>query len=216
MIPEPVRVIKPGFDGGVADTQKLFVVAFDEGVTSGWCAMRIQLDALLEGGLRGVILRSPDPDVFAWSSGFFKGPEPWQAELMLALVRGTWHHGEGEFGLGRDSDLLVVVGEAYKSRMIGDDATVLAPVRVQAMFRGLSWREPWPFLRSPIPDAMATLPDARLKAFNLWSGVAGKDGEHQRDATRYAAMTARRCSDVGWLAELESRMPWISEKPKTK
>lgn len=210
VIPEMIRVIKPELDGGVADTQKLFVVAFDPGVSTGWCVMRVQLDALAAVGLRGVALGHPDPDVFSWRAGYFRGPEPWQAELMMALCRGTWMHGEGQFSEGVDSDLFVVVMEKFQLRTLGEDETLLSPVRIPAAFRSLSWRAPFPVLWSAIPDAMKTFTDHRLRMFNLWSGPDGEVGEHQRDATRHAAMLVRKCIEPAWLGALEGGMPWMS------
>jgi len=211
VIPEQIRVIKPELAAPLTDAQRLFVVAFDEGVSTGWFVARVELNALAAGGLRGVAVRSPDPSVFAWSAGCLTGPEPWQAELMMALVRGTWMHGFGEFDLGRESDLFVVVGEMWKQREMGDDETILSPVRIQSMFRALSWRAPFPFVRANIVDAMKVFTDERLRAFNLWSGVKGKDGEHQRDATRYGGLVIRACAQRGRLEELESKMPWMKE-----
>lgn len=214
MIPEPVRVIKPGFDGGSdRSSQKLFVVYFDGGGKTGWCAMRIQLDALLSSGFRGVALSSPDPEVFAWNSGFFSGPEPWQAELMMALVRGVWMYGEGDFEAGMASDLFVVGVEAFRLRVMSTSEDLLSPVRINAAFRQLSWRAPFPLLSAGPSDAMRVFTDARLQAFNLWSGVKGPDGEHQRDATRHAALVARKAaSEKGFLDNLEKQMPWIRNK----
>lgn len=214
MIPEQIRVIKPDLPsvGSGPDVQRLFVVAFDEGVTTGWCVMRVEVSALLAGGLRGVTVGDGgDASRWAWASGYFQGPEPWQAELMMALTRGTWMHEGGEFGLGEDSDLFVVVGEAYKSRIIGDDETVLSPVRIQAMFRALSWRAPFPFVRASIVDAMKVFTDHRLRMFNLWSGPDGDLGEHQRDATRYGALVVRSLASDSHLLPMESRMPWLRD-----
>lgn len=208
--PDEVRIIKPGFDGGVTDSQKLFVVSFDMGGTSGWMACRVQLDALLNGGLRSVSVRSPDPDVFAWTSGRFTGPEPWQAELCMALVRGTWMHGEGVFDQGPESDLFVVVLERFQQRMIaGDD--LLSPVRLNAAFVQLAWRAPFPIIMSGTSDAMRVFTDERLRNHNLWSGPPGPNGEHQRDATRHAALLLRKASsETGYLERLEMKMPWMA------
>lgn len=210
MIPPEVRILKPGFEGGVTDTQKLFVVAFDPGGKSGWFACRAQLDALISRGLRSVMLEHPDPDVFTWNAGLITGPEPWQAELMMALVRGTWMHGEGVFDQGPDSDLFVVIQERFQLRMLGDDDTLLSPVRLSAAFRQLAWRAPFPLLTSGTSDAMQIFTDVRLQAFNLWSGVRGPDGEHQRDATRHGALFLRKCAtEKGFIEAMEARMPWM-------
>jgi hypothetical protein len=216
VIPPQVRVIKPGLEAPLLNVQRCFVVAFDEGVTTGWCVMRIAVADLLAGGLRGVTvgrgaagLGAGDPSVFAWNSGTFRGPEPWQAELMMALVRGTWMHGDGEFEAGRESDMFIVVGEAWRQREMGDDATILAPIRIQSMFRALSWRAPFPFVRASISDAMQVFTDHRLRMYNLWSGEDGDKGEHQRDATRYAALVVRGLAVGNALGEMEKRMPWL-------
>lgn len=212
MIPEEIRTLKPGLDAPVEDYQRLFVVAFDPGVQTGWFVGRVAVDALLRGGLRGVTVgKGIDPSVWAWSAGRFRGPEPWQAELMMALVRGTWMYGDGVFDRGPDSDLFVVVGEGYKSRLIADDATVLAPVRIQSMFQQLSWRAPFPFVLANIGDAMQVFTDHRLRMYNLWSGPDGADGEHQRDATRYGALVARSLSVEKELNSMEARMPWLKD-----
>lgn len=208
MIPSQVRIIKPGFDGGVTDTQKLFIVSFDMGGDSGWFACRVQLDALLAGGLRSVTVRSPDPDVFAWSAGYLQGPEPWQAELAMALVRGTWMHGEGVFDQGPDSDLFVVILERFQLRQLGGD-DLLSPVRLNAAFTQLAWRAPFPIVYSAPSDAMKIFTDERLRAFNLWSGPAGALGEHQRDATRHAGLFLRKvASEPKFLDLIERKMPW--------
>lgn len=210
--PEAVRTIKPGLEAPLTDEQRLFVVAFDEGVSTGWFVARVALNALVSGGLRGAALGPSDPSRWAWNAGRFTGPEPWQAELMMALVRGTWMYGDGEFEQGRDSDLFIVVGEGWRQRLMGDDATVLAPVRIQSMFRMLSWRAPFPFVLANIADAMNIFTDHRLRMYNLWSGPEGKDGEHQRDATRYGALVMRGLSVEKELRSIESKMPWLQEE----
>lgn len=212
MIPGQVRQIKPGLEAPLTDVQRVFVVAFDEGVSTGWFVGRAAVADLVQGGLRGVTLGARDPSRWAWNAGRFTGPEPWQAELMMALVRGTWMHGDGEFSLGAESDLFVVVGEGWQQRLMGDDATILAPIRIQSMFRCLSWRAPFPYVRASISDAMNVFTDHRLRMYNLWSGVDGEDGEHQRDATRYGALVLRSLALGSALTAMSSRMPWLVEK----
>lgn len=207
-----MRVLKPGLDGGSGDGQKLFVVAFDPGGRTGWCVMRINFLALMNSGLAGVALAHPDPEVFAWSAGYFEGPEPYQAELMLALLRGTWMHGEGVFDCGQDGDLFLCAVEDFQLRQMGGES-LLSPVRVTAMFRALSWRGLTVpvVMQSPV-DAMRTFTDHQLRRLNLWSGPDGKLGEHQRDATRHAGLAARRAMDVRWLGGLSQRMSWLREE----
>jgi hypothetical protein len=212
VIPTAPRTIKPELPAPLTDEQRLFVVAFDPGARTGWFVCRVHVAALLDGGLRGVTVgKGDDPSRWAWNAGYFAGPEHWQAELMMALVRGTWMHGFGEFDLGRESDLFVVVGEGWRQRIMGDDETILAPVRLQAAFRQLSWRAPFPWVLANISDAMKVFTDHRLRMYNLWSGPDGEVGEHQRDATRYGALVLRALSVGSALAEMEKRMPWLDK-----
>lgn len=210
-LPPEVRVFKPGLDGGTSDAQKLFVVGFDPGGKTGWCVMRINYSALLAGGFSGVALAHPDPEIFSWRAGYFEGPEPYQAELMLALLRGTWLHGEGVFDAGVDSDLFCVGLESFHLRMMGGE-DLLSPVRVSAMFGMLAWRSMYiPVVPQSPSDAMRTITDRVLLKLNLWSGPDGKDGEHQRDATRHAAVLARRMCDTQYAFAMGSKMKWIRQ-----
>lgn len=212
VIPEERRVIKPELPAPLVDAQRLFVVAFDPGWRTGWFVARVEVEALLAGGLRGAAVGGgEDPGRWCWRAGYFRGPEPWQAEMMMALVRGTWMYGWGEFDLGSESDLFVVVGEGWRQRIMGDDESILAPVRLQAAFRQLSWRAPFPWVLANISDAMRVFTDHRLRMHNLWSGPDGADGEHQRDATRYGALVLRSLSVANELAEMEKRMPWMKD-----
>jgi len=209
---EEVRVFKPGLDGGSGDGLKIFLVGFDPGVTTGWCAMRIQLDSLLSLGFGGVASAHPDPELFSWAAGYFSGPEPYQCELMMALLRGTWLHGEGVFDAGPDSDRFVVAIEGFNLRVLSSDTDLLSPERIWGGFRQLAWRTLRPPLVTQLPvDAMRVFTDARLKAMNLWSGPPGKIGDHQRDATRHAGLLARSACDPRWLISMEERMPWLGE-----
>jgi hypothetical protein len=213
--PEVVRVLKPGLDGGAGYDQKLFVVAFDPGVTTGWCVMRIRLDVLMDEGLPGVCLAHPDPALFAWSSGYFQGPEPYQAELMLALLRGTWMYGEGVFDAGADSDLFVAAIEGFTLRTFSMDDSLLSSPRVSAAFLALAWRVlTVPVVKQSPADALGVFTDHRLKALNLWSGVPGKVGEHQRDATRHAALVARSAIEPRWINMMAQQMKWLTLEPK--
>lgn len=206
-----VRVLKPELDlGSGADVRKLFVVAFDPGVTTGWCVMRIDLESLRCSGLSGIALAHPDPDLFAWSSGSFLGPEPYQAEQMMALLRGTWMHGEGVFDAGEEGDYFICAMESFTLREFSQDSSLLSSPRVAAAFGALAWRSlTVPVVLQSPADALATFTDHRLKMFNLWSGPDGKDGEHQRDATKHAMLCARKAADPMWLAGLAPRMPWL-------
>lgn len=211
MIPELIRRLKPELPGGAGDTQKLFIVAFDPGVRTGWCVMRIQVDALLEVGLRGVCLDAGgDPDVFAWNAGYVQGPDPWQAELMMALTRGTWVY-EGVWDQGPESDYFVVFTEQFRLRILSSDTDLVSPIRVSSCYEMLAWRAPFPRVEWGPSDAMSVFPDSRLRSLNLYSGPVSKIGEHQRDATRHAGLLARKFCETGFRKDLLGRMPWLRE-----
>lgn len=208
--PELVRVLMPGLDGGAGDARKLFVVAFDPGVTTGWCVMRCDLEMLRTAGFRALCLGHPDPEMFSWKSDYFEGPEPYQAELMMALLRGTYMHGEGVFDAGPESDLFVGVIESFTLREFSQDSSLLSSPRVSAAFLALAYRVlTVPVVRQTPSEALATIDDHRLRMLNLWSGPDGKLGEHQRDATKHAAVLARKVLDPMYLASLTAQMDWL-------
>lgn len=208
--PELVRVLKPGLDGGAGDQRKLFVVAFDPGVKTGWCVMRCDLETLRSSGFRTLALAHPDPEMFAWRAGFFAGPEPYQAEQMMALLRGTYMYGEGVFNVGEESDLFVGVIESFSLRLLSSDESLLSSPRVAAAFTALAYRVlPVPVVMQTPSEALATIDDHRLRMLNLWSGPDGKDGEHQRDATKHCIVLARKVIDPLYLSSLSSQMSWL-------
>lgn len=211
MIPEEVRVLKPGLENGSGLGRKLFLAWFDPGGRTGWCVMRINLAVLQSGGLRAVCLAHPDPEIFSFAAGYFSGPEPYQAELMLALLRGTWLHGEGIWDAGDESDLFIAGIEKFNLRQLGGDE-LLSPVRVPAAFHAISWRSLFiPVLWQTSSDAFNTVDDGLLRRLNLWTGPAGKNGEHQRDATKHAATCARKAMDPRWIEEISKKMKWLRE-----
>lgn len=209
-LPTEVRVLKPGLEGGSGEGRKLFVVGFDPGGKTGWSVMRINIEHLRCYGFSGVCLHHPDPEVFSWSAGYFEGPEPYQAELMVALLRGTWMHGEGVWDVGNESDLMVCTIEPFTLMQLGNDETLLSPVRIAAMFRALSWRRLYvPVIGMGRVDAMRVFTDRVLQKLNLWPSIVGKDGEHPRDALRQAGLVARAATDPRWLSEISRKMNWL-------
>jgi hypothetical protein len=209
--PEMVRVLKPGLDGLVnGDNRKLFIVGFDPGVTTGWCVMRCDLETLRSEGFRALALANPDPDMFSWEVGSFTGPEPYQAEQMMALLRGTWMHGQGIFDAGAESDLFVGIIESFSLREFSRDPSLLSSPRVAAAFLALAYRVlTIPVVLQTPSEALATIDDHRLKMLNLWSGPDGKDGEHQRDATKHCIVLARKVIDPMYLSSISSQMGWL-------
>lgn len=202
-----VRVLDPGLKPDAGDERKVFVVGFDPGGTTGWCVMRINLRVLAAEGLRGVAMANPDPAIFSMETGVFTGPEPYHAEMMAALLRGTWMHSEGIFDAGPESDLFICSIESFSLREVfTSDPDLLSPVRVTAAFHSLTWRSlTVPVVSHSPSDAKRTFTDHRLKMLNLWT-----DGEeHPRDATRQAALAARKVVDSQWIARLSARMSWL-------
>ena len=204
----PVRVIKPGLEGGSGDARKLFVVGFDPGGTTGWCVMRINYEALRYGGLSGVCLAHPDPELFSWSTGSFSGPTSYHAEQMMALLRGTWMHGEGVWDEGGESDLFIVGIESFTLQVMSTSEELLSPVRVTAAFWALAWRSLFvPVVKHSPSDAKRTFTDHRMRMFNLWGDQVE---DHERDATRQAMLVARKACEPGWIRDVAGRMKWLN------
>lgn len=199
--PEAPRVLPQQWPAP-GEARVLYVLALDPGTTSGWAALRIDYDRLIREGFRAVMLGGG----VEWRAGELKGPEPFQAELFVALARGVWQ--EGEFAAGCDSDLFVVTIEDFILDMFSRDRELLSPVRLTAQVQALTWRTlPAPVVQFSANDAKHTVGDDQLRAFNLW--VRGPD--HVRDALRHAVLTARRMVETKWRAVQVARMGWLAD-----
>lgn len=207
--PSERRVIAQPWGAPPEGGPVLYVLALDPGVVSGWAALRMDWAVLRQKGFHQTALGGPA--LCAWRCGELHGPEPYQAELFLALARGLWS--EGEWEAGEDSDLFLVVIEDFVLRMFSADRELLAPVRITAMVEALSWRSlPPPVVLTSALDAFKTMPDERLRAHNLYA-AGGKD--HQRDATRHAALGARRMLEPKFRTLAVQRMAWLHQNSES-
>ena len=194
-------VVTPSLGEVTRDVQRLYVVGYDPGVTTGWAVLRLDFEKLLGLGFAGLALASGgsrDPDLLGWDCGTFTGSENGQADLMVGLLRGVW--ADGVFDEGPESDVVAVSSEDFILRMLSADRDLLAPVRVLAKFDYAARSVPLPRTRASASDAKRVVTDERLRVMNLFAPGA----EHLRDATRQAVLLARK------MCEPEFRRRWLA------
>lgn len=180
------------------DRPVLWVVGIDPGGTSGWAVLRIEWDRVGEGiRARGCW----------WRTGEVQGPEPYQAEALLAIVRSVYLAGMWEGG--SEADRCVVSVERFTLRLLSMDAALLSPVRITAMMEALSWRGlPFPVVQLQPSEAKKVVTDERLQHWGFWPS-----GAHARDALRHAVLTARKMgSEEQFRASVCARMSWLVEE----
>lgn len=200
----PGFVLEPGWESYNREVPRLYLVGFDPGVETGWAALRIDFEKLLGVGFSGVALGNPDPDVFAWRTGVFAGPENHIVDQMMALVRGVWL--EADFTSVELSDVMGVAIERFDLRMLSMDASLLSPVRLTAAFRYAARDVPVPMTGAFSPsDTKRVITDTVLHKLNLW--VPGKD--HRRDALRQAILLARKMLEPPYRARWLAACPWL-------
>lgn len=198
------EILRPGW-GAPGDRRYLYAFGLDPGVTTGWAAFRIDWDLLLAQGFTDVVMGGRDPEVFAWEVGELTGSENGQVDQVLARYRGLW--AEGVWNDGEDSDVLVGSYESFRLRMMGDDATLLAPVRLLAKLGYVGRALPFPVVQHAPRDAKDIVTDARLRRWGLW--VPGGP-DHMRDAVRQAVMVTRKMVEGPFRAAMLRRCQWIS------
>ena len=152
-------------------------------------------------GFRGLMGR----EGLAWVAGSFASSENAMADLMLAVLRGVWL--DGIFDQGPGSDVMVCGVERFVLQMFSMDPDLLAPERINAKFAYAAERTGLtvPVFWQSAADSMETVPDGRLREWNLWR--PGED--HPRDALRQAVLLARRFVDVRWRTEMLRRCRWL-------
>lgn len=201
---EPGAVMDPGFGRSARDIPRLLCVGFDPGVKTGWATLRMDLDKLVSEGFSSLALRSPDPDVFAWSAGTFTGPQNHIVDQMMALTRGVWL--AGEFGAGVDSDVMAVARERFDLRILNSDPDLLSPVRVTAAYDYAARDVPVPFVAYPPSDTKRIITDDRLHKLNLW--IPGED--HPRDALRQCILFARNMVEEPYRRRYLAACRWLT------
>jgi hypothetical protein len=184
------------------DVARVYVVGFDPGGATGWCVLRMDWEKLVGDGFTALVMGGVDPDRFAWRVGEFLGSENHQVDMMMALLRGVW--GDGVFHVGSDSDAFAVGIEDFILQMLSMDRSLLSPVRITAAFNYAGRALPMPRLVHSASDAKKTVTDERLHRWGLWS-----TSPHTRDATRHAALVARKFVEAEWRRGMLARMGWL-------
>jgi len=169
----------------------LVVVTWDPGETTGWAIHRVSAKVLLEEGQVGSVSH------MKWASGQFnEGSTSGNVDRLLDLARTAYQE------IAIDGDLFAMVGESFHLRLMSAEASLLEPVRFNAVIsdrlRGkgtfVDWQTP--------SDAMRTINDQRLR---LW-GLYRPGMVHARDAQRHGLLFFRRFySDP----EVRSRLGWV-------
>lgn len=208
MTDEGPLVLRPVWGEALRDVQRLYVVGYDPGVTTGWAVLRLDWERLLEEGFSALAMASGggrDPDLLAWDCGVFTGAENGQADAMVGLLRGVW--ADGEFASGSSSDIIAVSSEDFILRMMSGDRDLLAPVRILAKFDYAARAVPIPRTRASPSDAKRVVTDDRLRRLNMWA----PGPEHPRDATRQAVLLARKLCEVPFRTQWLSACGWLRE-----
>lgn len=181
----------------------LYAFGLDPGVVTGWAALRICWESLLSLGFTDTVLLGRNPELFAWECGEITGEENSQVDQVLARYRGLW--AEGVWDEGEGSDVLVGSYESFHLRMLGDDATLLSPVRLLAKLGYVGRALPFPVVQHSPSDAKDIATDERLRRWGVYQ--AGPD--HPRDATRQAVMVARKMVETRFREAILRRCRWI-------
>jgi hypothetical protein len=203
-------VLRPGWAPVYdEDAVRLLVVGYDPGVTTGWAALRLDVEMLASEGFSSLALRSGggrNTDLLAWETGVFRGGDGAIADQMMGLVRGVWE--EGWMEAGASSDVMAIAQEGFILRLMNSDPDLLSPVRINAVFDYLCRTVPVPRRKQQPSDAKRVVTDDRLRRMNLWrSGWT----EHEKDALRHAVLLARALADGAFLARWRAACAWLRE-----
>jgi hypothetical protein len=163
-------------------------LAFDPGVTTGWCVYRVPRVALVEDGFLQAMKAGG-----AFTSGEFRGGEDWMVDRMLAISRAVYSEVDEEAG-----DQWAILVEDFVVRMVKMERSFLSPVRLGHMFRRDMRNAPVLVDFRLSSDAMNIVTDGRLRHWNMYR----PGSVHARDAQRHAIMTCRRYSSEPHLRTL--------------
>ena len=191
-------MIKIGWPNGDRPAVPLLhVLGLDPGVETGWAYLRCDAQHIAQKGFSA--------SVFSPGWNVAHGGIDCKAEIsgvtdMVNITREVWMEVDQEEG-----DLFLVALEDFVLYRMGSDRDLLAPVRLSAAYRDRMRDFRYPCLRQSSSDAKITLPDGRLRMWNLC--VPGPD--HWRDAIRHACLAARKfASDrrtQKWVREMQWR-----------
>lgn len=178
----------------------LWSLAFDPGVSTGWCVHRLPKELLMREGFIQAIRPGNGG---AWNAGEFTGNDDYAVDVMLDVSRLVYAEVDEEAG-----DEWVILVEDFILRRLQMDRALLAPVRIGAMFRREMRNAPVLVDFRTSSDAMNIVTDGRLRDWNLY-----RPGSiHARDAQRHSILTARRYSSEPHFRRLvRERMSRVSE-----
>lgn len=171
----------------------LWSLAFDPGVTTGWCVYRVPRRRLVAEGFLAAMVPGRGG---GWNMGEFTGGDDWSVDTMLDVTRAVYAEVDEEAG-----DEWVILVEDFVVRMIKMDRAFLSPVRLSAAYRRDMRRAPVHIEQRLSSDAMNIVTDGRLRDWNMYR--AGS--VHARDAQRHAIMMCRRYSSEPHFRELVRR-----------
>ena len=178
-------------DGGY-----FWALAFDPGVTTGWCVHRIPREKLVRDGF--IECMRPGGGG-AWNSGQFSGGDHYSVDAMLEFSRLVYAEVDEEAG-----DEWAILVEDFVVRMISMKRSFLSPVRLAAGFRREMRNAPVLIDMQFSSDAMNIVSDGRLRDWNLYRPGM----EHARDAQRHSIMMCRRYSSEPEFRKLVRRAMW--------
>jgi hypothetical protein len=169
---------------------KLAIMAYDPGGTTGWCATSFDLGHLPLFQRHG--LDALNHEIITMSCGELTGKENDQTVEAMELVN---------LGLERGQvDHIVFCYEDFILRRFRQDRDLLAPVRMIAkleLMNAIMWG--FPEVKQQPSLAKSTVPDSRLKQYKLYQ--RGKP--HANDAIRHNLTLIRRfAAKPRWLNEL--------------
>lgn len=185
----PLGIVNPPMVGRRDEPEDLgpavVVCSYDPGETTGWCVWRAPVATLIGQGTRRTLARSK------WALGQIRASEAAlragegdsdMVDKMLEI--GRWAYEE----FVHEDDEFVFVYEGFKLRMMSMDDNLLAPVRVNAIFRDRMRGKGLQLYQQQPGEAKRVITDARLKEWSVY-----KPGmQHARDAERHAILFLRK------------------------
>lgn len=167
----------------------LWVLAFDPGVTTGWCLTRTPMEPLLRNGFADTVFSH----AFGFDLGQISGEdgEYDHVTAMVDLTRLAYTLHSPRLG-----DVFVVVMEDFILRRSEMDRSLLAPVRIftryedrmEGLVRGSGGKVRIPYAKQSPSDAKNVVTDDRLQRWGLYRPGM----QHARDAQRHAVLFSRK------------------------
>ena len=171
-------------------------LAFDPGVTTGWCVVRVPRLKLVREGFLEAMRPTEHGGGGCWNAGEFTGGDDWAVDTMLDITRAVYQDVDESAG-----DQWMILVEDFVVRRVQMDRAFLSPVRLGAMYRRDMRNAPVLVDFRMSSDAMNVVTDGRLRDWNMYR--AGS--VHARDAQRHAIMSCRRYSSEPALRELVAK-----------